>query len=101
MWRHAQCHDSTKHTVCVCVQLEHLIVEFRGRQDRLAEVRESYKQGGTGVNDLARELAQVRGRGGRGQGGGIPGCLCVALLWSCHLCAIPKTDMHSQNTNEC
>ena len=57
--------------VCVCVcmceeqwllfvsQLEHHIHEFRTSQDRLAEVREKYKQGSSSVNDLARELAQV------------------------------------------
>ena len=40
-------------------QLEHHIHEFRTSQDRLAEVREKYKQGSSSVNDLARELAQV------------------------------------------
>lgn len=41
------------------LQLEHHIHEFRTSQDRLAEVREKYKQGSSSVNDLARELAQV------------------------------------------
>ena len=45
--------------VCFPLQLEHHIHEFRTSQDRLAEVREKYKQGSSSVNDLARELAQV------------------------------------------
>ena len=45
--------------VCPPLQLEHHIHEFRTSQDRLAEVREKYKQGSSSVNDLARELAQV------------------------------------------
>ena len=40
-------------------KLEHHIQEFRSAQDRLAEVRDKYKEGSTGVNDLTRELAQV------------------------------------------
>ena len=41
------------------MKLEHHIQEFRSCQDRLAEVRDKYKEGSTGVNDLTRELAQV------------------------------------------
>ena len=41
------------------MKLEHHIQEFRSSQDRLAEVRDKYKEGSTGVNDLTRELAQV------------------------------------------
>ena len=41
--------------------MEHHIQEFRTAQDRLAEVRDKYKDGSTGVNDLTRELAQVCG----------------------------------------
>lgn len=41
------------------LQLESSIAEFRTSQDRLAEIRERYKNGSSSVNDLARELAQV------------------------------------------
>ena len=41
-------------------QLESSIGEFRTAQDNLAEVRERYKNGSSSVNELARELAQVR-----------------------------------------
>lgn len=40
-------------------QLEHLLVEFRGAQDSLAETRERYKQASGGVTERSRLLAEV------------------------------------------
>ena len=47
-------------TMSYFLQLEGPIQEFRTFQDRLSEVREKHKTASTSVNDLARELAQVR-----------------------------------------
>ncbi|CAI8051186.1 Intraflagellar transport protein 57 homolog, partial [Geodia barretti] len=41
-------------------QLESSIAEFRTSQDGLAEIRERYRNSSSSVNDLARELAQVK-----------------------------------------
>ncbi|CAD5111160.1 DgyrCDS496 [Dimorphilus gyrociliatus] len=40
-------------------QLEHLLVEFRTMQDRLAETKEKYRQGSGGVTERSRILAEV------------------------------------------
>lgn len=40
-------------------QLEHLLVEFRGAQDSLAETKERYRQASGGVTERSRLLAEV------------------------------------------
>ncbi|XP_054760135.1 intraflagellar transport protein 57 homolog [Lytechinus pictus] len=40
-------------------QLEHLLQDFRGTQDGLAEVKEQYRQASGGVTDRTRQLAEV------------------------------------------
>lgn len=40
-------------------QLEHHLTEFRTMQDRLAETKERYKQGSTGVTERTRQLAEI------------------------------------------
>ena len=41
-------------------QLDRQVELFRTAQNELAEARERYKEGSTTINELARELAQVR-----------------------------------------
>ncbi len=41
-------------------QLEHLLHEFRARQDQLAETKERYRQASGGVTERTRILAEVR-----------------------------------------
>lgn len=41
-------------------QLEHHITEYRLAQDKLAAAKVRYQQGSGSVNDLSKELAQVR-----------------------------------------
>ncbi|XP_030833865.1 intraflagellar transport protein 57 homolog isoform X2 [Strongylocentrotus purpuratus] len=40
-------------------QLEHLLQDFRGTQDGLAEVKEQYRQASGGVTERTRQLAEV------------------------------------------
>lgn len=40
-------------------QLESILSQFRSAQDRLAEVKEKYKEGSGGVTERSRVLAQI------------------------------------------
>jgi len=65
------------------MQLEHQITEYRLAQNKLAAARERYQQGSSSVNDLSRELAQVR----------------TTIAFSNHLCTANRRTRDSEGTN--